>query len=153
MNRGKLKIILDRPRHEQHVFIRPWEPKVIYSHTDPAQKGFAAKKLSLFSHAQSVFLWCSTGPQRTLAYCTATWSTILMYLSCILFTSFHYIAVHFFLLLLWLFSIKIWIKFTASSREGLLLSPSLTRPNWSLVLRVETPRLCLWYKQIWIHNW
>lgn len=67
MNRGKLKIILDRPRHEQHVFIRAWEPKVIYSHTDTAQKGFAAKKLSLFSHAQSVFLWCSTGPQHTLA--------------------------------------------------------------------------------------
>jgi hypothetical protein len=118
MNRGKLKIILDRPRHEQHVFIRPWEPKVIYSHTDPAQKGFAAKKLSLFSHAQSVFLWCSTGPQRTLAYCTATWSTILMYLFCILFTSFHYIAVHFFLLLLCLFSIKLELNLRPPVEKG-----------------------------------
>jgi len=54
MNRGKLKIILDRPRHEQHVFIRAWEPKVIYSHTDTARKGFAAKNLASFHmHSQS----------------------------------------------------------------------------------------------------
>ena len=54
MNRGKLKIILDRPRHEQHVFIRAWEPKVIYSHTDTARKGFAAKNLASFRmHSQS----------------------------------------------------------------------------------------------------
>lgn len=115
MNRGKLKIILDRPRHEQHAFIRAWEPKVINSHTDTARKGFAAKKLSLFSHAQSVFPWCSTGPQRTLVYCTATWSTILIL---ILFTSFRYIVVHFFLLLLCLFSIKLELNLRPPVKKG-----------------------------------
>lgn len=117
MNRGKLKMILDRPRHAQHVFIRAWEPKVIYSHTDTARKGFAAKNLASFRmHSQS---FSGVQPDHTdicLLHCDLEYYINVLIL--ILFTSFRYIVVHFFLLLLCLFSIKLELNLRPPVKKG-----------------------------------